>query len=149
MSSIDCDSSIGQGTRFTVTLPEGLKWANGNDLTSADVKFTLERIARKGSDSPLVAQLEAVTGFAAYTGAGTAPGLAGVEAPDPLTVVFKTTNPTPLLPNSLSTLGVLSAAKEKKPSRAPTSSTRIPDPIPQASTRRGPRGSRNVSTIDG
>src|SRR5918994_1258280 len=30
-------------SEYTVTLPEGLKWANGNDLTSADVKFTFDR----------------------------------------------------------------------------------------------------------
>ena len=30
-------------TDYTVTLPAGLKWANGNDLTSADVKFTFDR----------------------------------------------------------------------------------------------------------
>src|SRR5215207_4549016 len=30
-------------TEYTVTLPEGLKWANGNDLTSSDVKFSFDR----------------------------------------------------------------------------------------------------------
>lgn len=80
-------------TTFTFHLAPGLKFHDGSPLTSADVKFTLERIARKGSDSPLVAQLESVTGFAAYNGAGTAPGLAGVEAPDPLTVVVRLDRP--------------------------------------------------------
>ena len=28
-------------TEYTVTLKPGLKWANGNDLTSSDVKFSL------------------------------------------------------------------------------------------------------------
>ena len=30
-------------TEYTVTLPAGLKWANGNDLTSSDVKFSFDR----------------------------------------------------------------------------------------------------------
>lgn len=30
-------------TEYTVTLPEGLKWANGNDLTASDVKFSFDR----------------------------------------------------------------------------------------------------------
>ena len=30
-------------TEYTVTLPAGLKWSNGNDLTSADVKFSFDR----------------------------------------------------------------------------------------------------------
>ncbi|HEV7864113.1 MAG TPA: ABC transporter substrate-binding protein, partial [Acidimicrobiia bacterium] len=85
-------------TAFTFHLAPGLHFDDGSPLTSADVKFTLERIARKGSDSPLVSQLEAVTGFAAFhaaavqTGA-TAPGLSGIEAPDPVTVVVRLDRP--------------------------------------------------------
>jgi peptide/nickel transport system substrate-binding protein len=30
-------------TEYTVTLKPGLKWANGNDLTASDVKFTFDR----------------------------------------------------------------------------------------------------------
>jgi peptide/nickel transport system substrate-binding protein len=30
-------------TEYTVTLPKGLKWANGNDLTSSDEKFSFDR----------------------------------------------------------------------------------------------------------
>src|SRR3712207_592743 len=40
-------------TQYTVTLPEGLKWANGNDLTSSDVKFTFDRqLAIKDPNGP-------------------------------------------------------------------------------------------------
>jgi peptide/nickel transport system substrate-binding protein len=28
---------------YTVKLPSGLKWANGHDLTSSDVKFSFDR----------------------------------------------------------------------------------------------------------
>lgn len=60
-------------TEYTVTLPAGLKWANGNDLTSADVKFSFDRqlkIADPNGASSLLYNLESV------------------EAPDDTTVVF-------------------------------------------------------------
>lgn len=60
-------------TQYTVTLPEGLKWANGNDLTSSDVKFTFDRqlaIADPNGPSALLYNLDSV------------------EAPDDTTVVF-------------------------------------------------------------
>jgi ABC-type transport system substrate-binding protein len=82
-----------QQTAFTFHIPTGARFHDLSPLTSADVKFTLERIARKGSDSPLVAQLEAVTGFAAFHTEGTAPGLAGVETPNPATVVVRLDRP--------------------------------------------------------
>ena len=60
-------------TEYTVTLKPGLKWANGNDLTSSDVKFTFDRqlaIADENGPSSLLYNLERV------------------EAVDPTTVVF-------------------------------------------------------------
>ncbi|MTE23793.1 ABC transporter substrate-binding protein [Microbacterium sp. ZXX196] len=60
-------------SEYTVTLPEGLTWANGNDLTSSDVKFTFDRqlaIADPNGPSSLLFNLESV------------------EAPDEQTVVF-------------------------------------------------------------
>ncbi|QIM17173.1 peptide ABC transporter substrate-binding protein [Leucobacter insecticola] len=60
-------------TQYTVKLKEGLTFANGNDLTSSDVKFSFDRqiaIADPNGPSSLLANLESV------------------EAPDDLTVVF-------------------------------------------------------------
>ncbi|MEL5990160.1 ABC transporter substrate-binding protein [Microbacterium phosphatis] len=60
-------------TEYTVTLPKGLKWANGNDLTSSDVKFSFDRnlkIADPNGASSLLYNL------------------ASVETPDDTTVVF-------------------------------------------------------------
>src|SRR5438309_2507621 len=82
-----------QQTMFTFHLAPGAHFDDDTPISSTDVKFTLERIARKGSDSPLVAQLEGVTGFAAFHTAGTAPGLAGVETPDRATVVVRLDHP--------------------------------------------------------
>ena len=63
------------------------------------------------------------------------------------------------LPAGLEQLGVRSlavtvaprraAGSEALPVPAATSSTRMPGPIPHASTSRSPTGSRNVSTING
>ncbi len=60
-------------TEYTVTLPEGLKWANGNDLTSSDVKFSFDRniaIADPNGASSLLYNLDSV------------------DTPDEQTVVF-------------------------------------------------------------
>ncbi|QTX04848.1 ABC transporter substrate-binding protein [Agromyces archimandritae] len=50
-------------TEYTVKLKPGLKWANGNDLTSSDVKFTFDRqLAIKDPNGPwpLLYNLESV-----------------------------------------------------------------------------------------
>ena len=78
---------------FTFNLAPGIRFDDDTPITATDVKFTLERIARKGSDSPLAAQLEGVDGFAAYHTAGTASGLAGVETPNAATVVVRLDRP--------------------------------------------------------
>ncbi|HEV7535997.1 MAG TPA: ABC transporter substrate-binding protein, partial [Acidimicrobiia bacterium] len=80
-------------TTFTFHIAPGAHFEDGSAVTASDVKFTLERIARKGGDSPLAAQLEAVAGFAAFHTTGAAPGLSGIEAPDPATVVVRLDHP--------------------------------------------------------
>jgi peptide/nickel transport system substrate-binding protein len=65
-------------TDYTVTLKSGLKWANGNDLTASDVKFTFDRqvaIADPNGPSSLLANLEST------------------EVVDDTTVVFHLTQP--------------------------------------------------------
>ena len=50
-------------TEYTVTLPAGLTWANGNDLTSADVKFSFDRnlkIADPNGASALLYNLDSI-----------------------------------------------------------------------------------------
>ena len=65
-------------TQYTVTLKPGLTFANGNELTSSDVKFSFDRqvaIADENGPSSLLANL------------------ASVEAPDDTTVVFNLDKP--------------------------------------------------------
>ena len=79
-------------TVFTFRMAPEARFHDGSPVSASDVKFTLERIAAKGSKSPLVAQLDAIRGFEAYHN-GTAPGLAGVEAPNPATIVVHLDRP--------------------------------------------------------
>jgi peptide/nickel transport system substrate-binding protein len=65
-------------TEYTVKLKEGLTFANGNELTSSDVKFTFDRdiaIADPNGPSSLLYNLDSV------------------DTPDDLTVVFNLKNP--------------------------------------------------------
>jgi len=60
-------------TQYTVTLKPGLTFANGNELTSSDVKFTFDRMVAINDPNGPAALLA---------------NLAGVDAPDDTTVVF-------------------------------------------------------------
>ncbi|RFA14188.1 peptide ABC transporter substrate-binding protein [Subtercola boreus] len=64
-------------TEFTVKLKPGLKFVNGNDLTSSDVKFSFDRIVAIADEN----------GPSSLLG-----NLASVAAPDPTTVVFTLKN---------------------------------------------------------
>jgi oligopeptide transport system substrate-binding protein len=63
------------------TLRKGAAFSNGRPITAADVKYSLERAARKGSEAPVSLQLELVSGFRAFSIDGTAGSLSGVSAP--------------------------------------------------------------------
>src|SRR5680860_543607 len=60
-------------TEYTVTLKPGLKWSNGNDLTSSDVKFSFDRQLKIADDNGPSSLLY---------------NLASTAAPDDTTVVF-------------------------------------------------------------
>src|SRR5438876_7521167 len=83
---------------WDVNLRKGAAFTNGRAVTSADVKYSLERIARKGSTSPVALQLEPVTGFRAFNVDGTAPELAGVVAAAPNVVHVDLDQPLTSLP---------------------------------------------------
>lgn len=70
-------------TSFTFSLRPGIKFSNGDDLTSADVKFSLQFFMRDKSRSPNLGMLRST--------------IKSIETPDPLTVVVTTTKPAPFL----------------------------------------------------
>jgi ABC-type transport system substrate-binding protein len=75
-------------TRWEFKLRSGATFANGRAITSADVKYSFERIARKGSSSPAAAQLDAVAGFKAFNFDGRAEELTGISTPSEGVVVI-------------------------------------------------------------
>lgn len=76
----------------------GATFANGRAITSDDVKYTLERIARKGATSPAASQIESIAGFKPFSLTGKADTLAGVTAPAPDLVHISLEQPMAVLP---------------------------------------------------
>lgn len=74
-----------RGTTYTVHLRPGLKWHDGQPLTSADVLFTYQVIQNPDAHSPLNASWQGIT----------------VAAPDPQTVTFTLPNVLASFPYSL------------------------------------------------
>ncbi|UCF97848.1 MAG: hypothetical protein JSV89_22210 [Spirochaetaceae bacterium] len=71
------------GLTWTFTLRQGVKFHNGDTLSSADVKATFDRLMKEETASPKAADYKAI---------------AAVEAPNSSTVVFKLSTPnSPLL----------------------------------------------------
>ena len=109
------------------TLRPGAKFANGRAITSADVKYTLERIARKGSSSPAAAQLDAVAGFKAFNVEGKAeePGR-GHHARRPTVVRIELDQPLASLPAILGNpaFGIVPREAVEAPSRPASPSSR-------------------------
>lgn len=82
-------------TTWEFKLRPNVKFTDGSDFTANDVIYTVCRAPRV-ENSP--------SSFGIATRA-----IVGMEAKDPLTVTIKTETPYPLLPNELSTIGILSA----------------------------------------
>jgi ABC-type transport system substrate-binding protein len=80
------------GLTYTFTLREGLKFHNGRPVTSADVKYSLERAVAPATQSPGGGYFGMIKGYD-DAAAGKAPELAGIAAPDDRTVVITLTRP--------------------------------------------------------
>src|SRR5215210_2228689 len=84
--------------KWDFTLRPGAVFANGRLVTSGDVKYSLDRIAKKGSASPAAPQLEIVSGFRAVNIEGKGDSLAGVTTPGPDVVRIELEQPLSSLP---------------------------------------------------
>ncbi|NUB12560.1 ABC transporter substrate-binding protein [Azospirillum brasilense] len=82
-------------TTWEFKLRKGVKFHDGTEFTAQDFVYTVCRIPNV-ANSP--------SSFTVYT-----KGIAGIEAPDPHTLLIKTGKPYPLLPVELSTFGIISA----------------------------------------
>ena len=76
-------------------LRQGVKFSNGTDFTARDVVYTICRVPTV-ENSP--------SAFTVHTR-----GITDIQTPDPHTVIMKTSAPMPLVPNSMATIGILSA----------------------------------------
>lgn len=73
---------------LTIYVRPGIKFHNGDDLTAADVKFSLEQFISERCVSSQVNQMRKI--------------IKDVETPDPMTVVIHYKKPSAVLPNFLS-----------------------------------------------
>jgi ABC-type transport system substrate-binding protein len=80
------------GLTYTFTLREGLKFHNGRAVTSADVKYSLERAINPATQSPGGGYFGMIKGYDEVSG-GKAAELSGIATPDDRTVVMTLTRP--------------------------------------------------------
>src|SRR6266550_3365634 len=101
------------------TIRPGSRFSNGRPITSADVKYSLERVTRRGSTATTAFLLEPISGFAAFNDPkGTANELTGVTTPRPDLVHVDLDQPLSTLPALLgnATFGIVpKEAVEAKP----------------------------------
>jgi ABC-type transport system substrate-binding protein len=87
-------------TVWTFPLEAGATFSDDTPVTATDVKYSLERVARKGSSSLAGVRLEIIAGYQDFL-AGTTPDIAGIVAVDPSTVQITTRTPYAQLPQLL------------------------------------------------
>jgi len=88
------------GLTYTFNLRKGVTFHNGREFTSADVKYTLQRLANPATQSPGQSYFSQIVGFDEFV-AGTADELIGVSTPDDYTVVIQMSQPTAYFLNVL------------------------------------------------
>lgn len=93
------------------------EFADETPVTARDVKWTFERVARRGSGSVGAELLEMVSGFPAFGREGSVPELAGVAAVAPDHVRITLDQPLSVLPVVLSSpvLGIVPRAEGGEP----------------------------------
>jgi oligopeptide transport system substrate-binding protein len=80
------------GLTYTFKLRDGLKFHNGRAVTSADVKYSLERAVTPATQSPGGGYFSMIKGYDEVSG-GKATTLEGIATPDDKTVVITLTRP--------------------------------------------------------
>ncbi|MCC5579456.1 ABC transporter substrate-binding protein [Microtetraspora sp. AC03309] len=107
------------GKTWTFTLKDGVKWQDGSPITSADVKWSVERLfaAYSTEGAPYVQQWLTEEDYKkAYKGPYDGKDLDGLETPDDKTIVFKFKEPHADANYALAmtTYGIVPKAKDTK-----------------------------------
>ncbi len=114
-SKIELESSMAEkyeitneGKKLVFKLKSGIKFHDGNPVTSKDVKFTLESLANPKYEGDLASYVQSITGFKEFH-EGKATELKGIVCPDDNTIEINFDTPySPALIN-IGTLGILPA----------------------------------------
>ena len=91
------------GRRYRFTLSAGLKFSDGTPLTAADAVGSLERVLDPRTRSQGAEYYREIRGARAYID-GSAPHVAGLQAPDAVTLVIELATPDPLFLDKLALL---------------------------------------------
>jgi oligopeptide transport system substrate-binding protein len=83
------------------TLRADARFSNGRTITAADVKYSLERVAKLGDTSLAALRIDQITGFTPYA-TGAAADLTGVRVVNDQTVAIDIDTPSAILPELLS-----------------------------------------------
>jgi peptide/nickel transport system substrate-binding protein len=92
---------------FTFHLRSGVVFHDGKPLTSADVKYTFDSIIAPATRSPLRGAVDKIT---------------SIEAPDPLTVIFRASEPFYTFAGNLPAIGIIPEGAGPEISNAPVGS---------------------------
>jgi ABC-type transport system substrate-binding protein len=80
------------GTVYTFTLREGIKFSNGRDITADDVLYSFTRLLDPATAAPTAFMFADIQGAAEFQ-AGTATEVSGIRVVDPSTIEFTLTHP--------------------------------------------------------
>ena len=80
------------GLLYTFKLRQGVKFHNGRELTSADIKYSIERAVNPATQSPGQGFFWQIKGFDEMV-SGDAKELSGITTPDPYTVKIELSQP--------------------------------------------------------
>ncbi len=109
------------GTTYTFKLKQGVKFHNGQTMTSADVKWSLERAANPKLQSTVAdAYMGDIVGLSEMV-EGQATSVTGIETPDPNTVIIKIDKPRPYWLGKFTYLSAAILPKGGVPAEAPIS----------------------------
>jgi ABC-type transport system substrate-binding protein len=87
-------------TVFTFHLRHDASFTNGRQVTSADVRYSIERVINPKTRSQGVQYFLPLLGAADFA-AGRTPHARGIETPDPYTIIFRLDKPDPIFLHKL------------------------------------------------